>query len=186
MQAKDFAYSHTLPGIPYHDSHLRVFLIGQLAHPNLTDYPVPSVVPYDSHERNFPVVVNMAIPRELFMGHIGHFPEKPHHERLLGRRFQEFVHERLVHLEAAGRFAWRCERGRSLFRASQAAVEHAWRRRHPALERLAPPARAAWIAERIGLAPRAVEAALYREAPEEGDFVRASAALQRLAAELEK
>jgi len=44
--------------------------------------------------------------------------------------------------------------------------------------------RAAWIAERLGLTQAAAEAALYQDVEEESAFIRVSAALQRLAAEL--
>jgi hypothetical protein len=46
----------------------------------------------------------------------------------------------LEHLEAAGRFAWRCDTGTPCGKPPKGAVEHAWRRRHPALERLGPTA----------------------------------------------
>ncbi len=88
----------------------------------------------------------------------------------------------LEHLDAAAAFGWRTDRAEHLFKSSRSSVEQLWRRRHPALAELARREACSRIARRSGLAPRAVEAALYGSVVKDREFLRASATLQKLVA----
>ncbi len=86
----------------------------------------------------------------------------------------------LEHLQAVAGYAWRTDRAGSLFAASQAHVETRWRRRHPRLERLEPPARCTWIAGKTGLDGKLVLEALYATPKDEQALIRVSAVQQKL------
>jgi hypothetical protein len=86
----------------------------------------------------------------------------------------------LEHLQAASEYAWRLDRAQGLVGASRQRLLQGWQRRHPALERLDPAERSAWIAERCGLAAAAVERALYGPIDNERELIRASALLRVL------
>lgn len=90
----------------------------------------------------------------------------------------------MEHLAAAGRFLWRTDRAAATFRRSQAALEQAWRRRHPVLGSLEQAERCQWIAEQAGLPPGAVEQALYGDCQGEQAFIQVTAVQQRLATRL--
>lgn len=92
----------------------------------------------------------------------------------------------LEHLEAMAAFNWRNDRARRLQAASQERLDLAWRRRHPALERLRRRARCRWLGERLGLEADPVETALHTQPDQEADFIAATATLQRIAAALWK
>jgi hypothetical protein len=92
----------------------------------------------------------------------------------------------LEHLDAAASFAWRVDHGQRLLAETREAIGREWTKRHHPLAWMEKRARCAWIAERNGLAPRAVESALYGEARSEQDFVRISSVQQKLLAMLNK
>jgi len=86
----------------------------------------------------------------------------------------------LEHLQAAAEFLWQQDRPAALQMQTRRQVEKRWLRAHPRLARLQPKARCAWLGERTGLDPTAIEQALYGEQNEERGLIRASATLQRL------
>jgi len=86
----------------------------------------------------------------------------------------------LEHLDAAANYAWQTDRAGGMFSSSQKVLEQAWRRRHPALDRLERRERCERIAELAGLAAPVVEAALYGRVDKEQAFIRASAVQQQL------
>lgn len=86
----------------------------------------------------------------------------------------------MEHLHAAAAYAWRIDKARSLFAASQARIEQDWRRRHPLLDRLERPQRCQWIARKTGLEDTAVDAALYSLPDDEQMLIRLSALQQQL------
>ena len=86
----------------------------------------------------------------------------------------------LEHLQAVSAYAWRTDKASVLLAASQARVETRWRRRHPLLERLEPPARSIWIAGKTGLDARLVQEALYATPTDEQALIRVSAVQQKL------
>jgi hypothetical protein len=86
----------------------------------------------------------------------------------------------LEHLQAAAGFAWHTDRAELLFSGSQARVEQRWRRRHPVLERLGNEERSQWIANKTGLADKAVLEALYGTPDSEQALIRVSAIQQKL------
>ncbi len=90
----------------------------------------------------------------------------------------------LEHLDASAAYAWRTDRAGRMFKASQNAIEQKWQRRHPTLGAMDRKARCEWIAEQTGMVPRAVDAALYGNVATEQDFIKVSAAQQKLAAGL--
>lgn len=90
----------------------------------------------------------------------------------------------MEHLAAAGRYLWRADRAATTFGQSQAALEQAWRRRHPVLGSLEQTARCQWIAQHVGISPQAVEQALYGVYPGEQAFIQITTVQQRLAAQL--
>ena len=90
----------------------------------------------------------------------------------------------LEHLEASANYDWRVDKAQQTFSVSQAAVEHAWRRKHITLDRAEQDERCEWIAGRTGLTPQAVEAALYEKPDNEQTFMKFTAVLQKLAAKL--
>lgn len=87
----------------------------------------------------------------------------------------------MEHLRAAADYAWHTDRARRMFQASRSAIDQEWHRRHPILGQLEPAEKCEWIAERTGLAPRAVESALYADYAGEQEFIKMSAVLQKLA-----
>lgn len=87
----------------------------------------------------------------------------------------------MEHLGAAADYAWHTDSARRMFEASRSAIDQEWQRRHPILGQLDPKAKCQWIAERTGLAPRAVESALYTDYDGEQEFIKMSAVLQKLA-----
>ena len=98
---------------------------------------------------------------------------------LIGKK-RENRRNLMEHLDAAAGYAWRTDRARGMFDATQRALEQKWRRRHLALGRLDRRARCEWIAERAGLTPDKVEMALYGDYSGEQEFTGVSAAQQRL------
>lgn len=90
----------------------------------------------------------------------------------------------MEHLAAVGGYLWRTDQAAGTFRRSQAALEQAWRRRHPLLGTMQQAARCQWIARRVGLPAPTVEKALYGEYQGEQEFIQVTAIQQRLAAEL--
>ena len=98
---------------------------------------------------------------------------------LIGKK-RENRRNLMEHLDAAAGYAWRTDRARGMFKATQRALEQKWRRRHLALGRLNRQARCEWIAERAELAPDEVEMALYGDYSGEQEFMGVSAAQQRL------
>ena len=98
---------------------------------------------------------------------------------LIGKK-RENRRNLMEHLDAAAGYAWRTDRARGMFDATQRALEQKWRRRHLALGRLDRRARCEWIAERAGLTPDEVEMALYGDYSGEQEFTGVSAAQQRL------
>ena len=98
---------------------------------------------------------------------------------LIGKK-RENRRNLMEHLDAAAGYAWRTDRARGMFDATQRALEQKWRRRHLALGRLDRRARCEWIAERAGLTPDEVEMALYGDYSGEQEFMGVSAAQQRL------
>lgn len=87
----------------------------------------------------------------------------------------------LEHLNATAEYSWRTDKARQLFDDNRTAVEQAWRRRHPQLNTLNQEQRCEWIADKTGLAARAVERTLYDEMTSEQDFIRATSVMQKLA-----
>ena len=92
----------------------------------------------------------------------------------------------MEHLDAAAGYAWRVDRAKAMVQASREGLETAWRRRLPGLGRADRQSRCAVIAERTGLAPRAVEQALYGDIASEQAFIRTSAIQQKLAVGLNR
>ncbi len=90
----------------------------------------------------------------------------------------------LEHLDAAADYAWQTDRAAAMLTRSQKALDQAWRRRHPALDRMGRRERCERIAERAGVAAVAVAAALYGRADKEQVFIRTSAVQQRLLARI--
>jgi len=86
----------------------------------------------------------------------------------------------LEHLEAAAAYAWRMDRARGLLKGFRDAGGQSWERSHHLFGRLDRKERCRWIAEHSGLSEREVESALYEEVDSEQDFVRVSAAQQRV------
>jgi len=98
---------------------------------------------------------------------------------LIGKK-REHRRNLMEHLDAAAGYAWRTDRARRMFDATQRALEQNWRKRHLALGRLDRRARCEWIAERAGLATDEVEMALYGDYSGEQEFMGVSAVQQRL------
>ena len=86
----------------------------------------------------------------------------------------------LAHLQASADFLWRHGQGSRLTQASRERIEQAWLRRHPILREMDRAGRAAWIADRAGLAPAGVARTLYPAAVQEADLVADAVLLQRL------
>ncbi|OQX30818.1 MAG: hypothetical protein B0D96_06645 [Candidatus Sedimenticola endophacoides] len=86
----------------------------------------------------------------------------------------------IEHIDAAAAHTWRCAGAGGLFSGNRDALELAWRRHHPLLNRMERRARCEWIGERSGVAANAVERALYGAVERDQDFIRATAVLQRL------
>lgn len=101
----------------------------------------------------------------------------------LRRRFDE-RRNLLEHLDASAQFGWRIDRAKQLFTENRAAIEQAWRRRHPQLNGLQQDERCAWIGEKSDISAHAVERSLYGEIVSEQDFIRASSVLQKLATQV--
>lgn len=92
----------------------------------------------------------------------------------------------LEHIDASANYSWRIDRAQELFEANRKATEQAWRRRHPQLNTLEQKERCAWIGEKTGIAPRAIERTLYEKVSSEQDFIRATFVLQRLATRINR
>lgn len=90
----------------------------------------------------------------------------------------------MEHLAAVGGYLWRTDQAAGAFLHSQAALEQAWRRRHPVLGAMEQAARCQWIARHVGLPTQLVEQALYGEYQGEQGFIQVTAIQQRLAAQL--
>jgi hypothetical protein len=86
----------------------------------------------------------------------------------------------LVHLQALAEFHWRHGRGGRLMQITRERIERAWTGRHPVLRGMSQEERAAWIAERAGIAPEQVRSALYSPTVRDPDLVVDSRLLQRL------
>ncbi len=84
------------------------------------------------------------------------------------------------HLEASANYLWRIDGGQHLFRANQQRIEQAWVGKHYLLRPMSRAQRCEWIAARAGLAPGAVERALYGEYMSDRDFIELSSYLQIL------
>lgn len=83
------------------------------------------------------------------------------------------------HIEALGRFEQRHGLLRHRLETTQAIVERRWLHRHPQLDTMDKPARAAWIAQRLAIDPQQVEQVLYRE-PQLHELITETALLRRL------
>ncbi|WP_428033629.1 DUF4350 domain-containing protein [Amphritea sp.] len=92
----------------------------------------------------------------------------------------------LEHIDATASYAWRIDRGASLFENNRKALEQAWRKRHPALNPMDNSQRAEWIGEKTGMAATAVERSLYHEIKKDQDFIKATLVLQQLASSLKQ
>lgn len=90
----------------------------------------------------------------------------------------------LEHLQAAAEYNWRIDPSSGLLQQARKQVEKRWMVAHPQLQRLDPPARCAWLAERTGMTAEAIDLALYREGADGGQLVKITANLQRLLAAL--
>ncbi len=90
----------------------------------------------------------------------------------------------MEHLAAAGRYLWRTDQAAGVFGQSRAALEQAWRRRHPVLGTLDQAARCEWISLHTGLSVQAVERALQGEYQGEQAFIQMTAVQQKLMAQL--
>lgn len=92
----------------------------------------------------------------------------------------------LEHIDATADYAWRLDRGYRLFDHNRVALEQAWRKRHPGLNMMDNRQRAEWIAEKTGMAARAVERSLYQPITKDQDFIKATLVLQQLASGLKQ
>ena len=84
------------------------------------------------------------------------------------------------HLAASAGFMWRIDRGKKLIQGNQRDMQQAWFSKHFLLRSMEQSEGCAWIAARAGLAPKAVERALYGECRSERDFIELSSYLQIL------
>ncbi|WP_164549067.1 DUF4350 domain-containing protein [Amphritea opalescens] len=92
----------------------------------------------------------------------------------------------LEHIDATADYAWRLDKGYSLFDHNRKTLEQAWRKRHPGLNMMDNTARAEWIGEKTGMAGRAVERSLYQPITKDQDFIKATLVLQQLASGLKQ
>ncbi|WP_299201422.1 DUF4350 domain-containing protein [uncultured Amphritea sp.] len=92
----------------------------------------------------------------------------------------------LEHIDATASYAWRIDRGYSLFENNRKALEQSWRKRHPALNSMDNSQRAAWIGEKTGMVASAVERSLYHTIAKDQDFIKATLVLQQLASSLKQ
>ncbi|SEQ66432.1 hypothetical protein SAMN03080615_02253 [Amphritea atlantica] len=92
----------------------------------------------------------------------------------------------LEHIDATAHYAWRIDKGYTLFENNRRALELAWRKRHPALNPMDESQRAEWIGEKTGMAATAVERSLYHEITKDQDFIKATLVLQQLASGLKQ
>ncbi|WP_372597811.1 DUF4350 domain-containing protein [Amphritea sp.] len=92
----------------------------------------------------------------------------------------------LEHIDATAHYAWRIDRGYSLFENNRKALELGWRKRHPSLNPMNNSQRAEWIGEKTGMAAAAVERSLYHEITKDQDFIKATLVLQQLASGLKQ
>ena len=90
----------------------------------------------------------------------------------------------LEHLEAAGRFQWRQDHGRSLLASMRAEVARRMRERHPGWRDLAQRDRYERVAERAGISPAEVEHALVGAPGGARSFQASVSALERIRAAL--
>lgn len=86
----------------------------------------------------------------------------------------------LEHLQASAEFLWQQDKAAGLQEQTRQLVEKLWLRQHPRLQRMDRQARCAWLAQRSGINPEAIERALYNEQTDERGLIRASSLLQRL------
>ncbi len=86
----------------------------------------------------------------------------------------------LEHLQAAAEFNWRTDPSASLLQQARKQVEKRWMMSHPQLHHLDRTERCAWLAERTGMTPQAIELALYTDQAEGGQLIKITANLQRL------
>ena len=125
--------------------------------------------------RNAPfLVVSLVTVALLWLGYLTAFSGP---RRRLGEPSRRSL---LEHLDAAAAYAWRIDRARGLLAGFRDASSSGWERRHHQLGRLDREQRCRWIAEQSGLTVQEVETALYQEVESEQDFVRVSAAQQRV------
>ncbi|WP_290698703.1 DUF4350 domain-containing protein [Amphritea sp.] len=92
----------------------------------------------------------------------------------------------MEHIDASAHYAWRIDKGYSLFESNRQALEQAWRKRHPGLNSMNNSQRAEWIGEKTGMAGQAVERSLYHSIDKDQDFIKASLVLQQLASGLKQ
>ncbi|WP_211213374.1 DUF4350 domain-containing protein [Amphritea japonica] len=92
----------------------------------------------------------------------------------------------LEHIDATAQYAWRIDKGYSLFESNRRALELAWRKRHPGLNSMDNSQRAEWIGEKTGMAGQAVARSLYHAIDKDQDFIKASLVLQQLASGLKQ
>ncbi len=92
----------------------------------------------------------------------------------------------LEHIDATAHYAWRIDKGYSLFESNRRALELAWRKRHPGLNSMDNNQRADWIGEKTGMAGQAVMRSLYHAIDKDQDFIKASLVLQQLASGLKQ
>jgi hypothetical protein len=90
----------------------------------------------------------------------------------------------IEHLEAAGRFQWRADRGRALLAAARAAVIDRVRSRHPAWLGLETGALAQRVASACDIEAGEVAAALEAPARRGREFARTISLLERIRAAL--
>ena len=120
------------------------------------------------------LVVSVLVTALLWLGYLAGFSGP---RRRSGARSRRNL---LEHLAAAAAYAWSVDRAQRLLAGFRDASVRGWERRHHQLARLDQKARCRWIAERSGLTAQEVELALYEEVGSEQDFVRVSAAQQRV------
>ncbi len=90
----------------------------------------------------------------------------------------------LEHLQASAEFAWRLDHRHGLLKQARQQVEKRWLSAHPGLLNLNQEQRCAWLAERTGLTPRSINAALYPDPRDPETQIKSTAHLQRLHAAL--
>jgi hypothetical protein len=131
--------------------------------------------------RNQPfLVISVLVATLLWLGYLSAYSGPRRSLAGGGRR------SLLAHLEAAAAYAWRVDRGQGLLKGFRDAGSHGWERHHHLFGHLDRKERCRWIAEHSGLHEREVESALYGTVESEQDFVRVTAAQQRVLMRLNK